>query len=315
MKLRFSTAVAAAMLIMTAAACGTSEDQPTANGLTRVTVGEIPFAELAAFHVAVEDGLFEDAGLDVRTKQASSGAALVTSLASGDIQFAYGNYVTLLQAASKGIPVEVVRENDRPGAQAIYALPGSGLKSAADLKGKKVAINSLGNIQELTTRSILTDAGVDPKSVKFVELPPPNMTAALKQKQVDAAWLVEPFITLASGQIGATKVADVFSGASADLPVAGWATTAAYAKKSPEVVEGFVKALDKASAIAAADPARVAKVIPTYTEIPAKVAAKLSPIAFVKTSDFSGLDRLQDLMISFGYYDKPVDLDTFAPRS
>jgi len=313
MKHKIFAALASATLMATAVGCGATDSSEGADGLTTIKVGEIPFAELAAFHIALEDGLFEEAGLDVQTTQASGGASIVTSLTSGDIQFAYSNYVTLLQAASHGIPVEIVRENDRPGAQALYALPGTGLDSVTDLAGKKIAVNSLGNIMELTSRSVLSEAGVDLDSVEFVELPPPNMAAALQQGQVDAAWLVEPFITLAKEQLAVVKVAEVFTGATEALPVAGWATTPQYADEHADVVDAFVGALDQASAIALDDPGRVAEVIPTYTEIPADVAAKMSPIAFARESDFSGLERLQDLMITFGYYEEPVDLTALAP--
>lgn len=287
---------------------------PGADGeVTSVKVGVIPFAELAPFYIAIEDGIFEDHGLSVEPTQASGGASLITSLTSGELQFVYSNYVSLLQASSKGIPLEVVRENDRPGAQAIYVLPDSGITSPADLAGKKIAVNSLGNIMELTSRAALEDAGVDLDTITFVEIPPPNMTAALEQGQVDAAWLVEPFVTLATESLGVTVAADVFGGDATDLPIAGWATTPQYAADNAETVDAFIAALDEASAIAIADPSRVADVIPTYTEIPAEVAAKLAPIAFVPTSRLAEIAKVQDLMIRFGYYTDPVDIDELAP--
>ncbi|MDO8382592.1 MAG: ABC transporter substrate-binding protein [Microbacterium sp.] len=285
----------------------------TGGELTSIKVGVIPFAELAPFYIAIEDGIFDEHGLVVEPTQASGGASLITSLASGELQFIYSNYVSMLQASSRGIPLEIVRENDRPGAQAIYVLPDSGITTPTDLAGKSIAVNSLGNIMELTSRAALEDAGVDLDTVTFVEIPPPNMTAALEQGQVDAAWLVEPFVTLASGSLGVTVAADVFGGDAADLPIAGWATTPQFASENAETVDAFIAALDEASAIAVDDPSRVAEIIPTYTEIPAEVAAKLAPIAFTPTSELADIAQVQDLMIRFGYYTEPVDIDELAP--
>jgi NitT/TauT family transport system substrate-binding protein len=311
---RISILSAGLALAVTAALAGCtttdSERSPNAGGeLTEVRVGIIPFAELAAFYIAIDEGIFEDEGLSVEPTQASGGATIVSSLAAGDIQFAYSNYISVFEAANAGLPIEIIRENDRPGAQAVYVLADSGIQSPQDLAGKSIAINSLGNIMEITSRSALRDAGVDLTTIEFVELPPPNMNAALESGQVDGAWLVEPFITLAQQTLEVEIGADVFTGATENIPVAGWVTTPQYSSENPEAVEAFIRAMDRASEIAIDDPAKIAAIIPTYTEIPAEIAEQMSPISFVPTSDFSGLSTIQDLMIDFGYYDEPLDLD------
>ncbi|MCU1545586.1 MAG: hypothetical protein JWP30_686 [Homoserinimonas sp.] len=304
-----ATAVAAVTLL---SACSGQAATPEANsdgGLTTINVGVIPFAELAAYYIGVEQGIFEDEGLIVETTQVSGGAAIVTSLIAGDFDFAYSNYVSLLQAASKGLPISVVRENDRPGVQALYVLPESGISSPKDFEGKTIAVNSLSNIMELTSRAALDSAGVDMSKVSFVELPPPEMNAALEQGQIDAAWLVEPFVTLAKESLDVVIAAEVFEGRTDDLPVAGWATTPQFAAENAETVKAFVRAMDKASQIAHEDPAAVSAIIPSYTAISPEIAAKMSPIAFAPVSDLGKLDILQDLMIEFDYYKDPIDLD------
>lgn len=307
-------AIAALSVTALLSACTTSVDDQTAEkndaGLIPINVGIIPFAELAAFYIGIDQGFFEDEGLDVEVLQLNGGGAVITALSAGDLDFAYSNYVSVLQAASKGLPVSLIRENDRPGAQALYVMPDSGITSAKDLVGKRVAVNSLKNIMELTTRAALKNAGVDPDSVEYVEIPPAEMSAALDNNQVDAAWLVEPFVTLATENLGVQVAVEVFEGETADLPVAGWATTPAFAQENPDAVEAFVRALDKASALAAENPELVQEIIPTYSQITPELAARMSPINFVPKSDLSSLELLQDLMIEFGYYTEPVPLDS-----
>jgi NitT/TauT family transport system substrate-binding protein len=319
LRARAATAALAAACTLAVAACG-SDDGDTAGGdggggdggleTTELTVGVQPFAEVSAFYVAIEEGLFEDEGLTVTPQTAGGGGAgLLTQLVSGELQLAYSNYVSVVQAASEGLSLRVVRENDRPGVQGLYALPGSGIESPADLAGKRIAINGLGNIMELTTRAALDEAGVDPDSVSFVELPPPDFLPALGTGNVDAAWLVEPFVTIGTNTQQAQLVLDVFDGPTEELPVAGWVTSPQFASENPETLAAFTRALDEAMRMVADDPSLVAEVVPTYTQLTPEVAASLQPINFAVESELEDIAQIEELMREYGFIEEAVDTD------
>ena len=65
----------------------------------------------------------------------------------------------------------------------------------ADLEDVTIAVNTLKGLGEFTVYKAIEEAGADPDSVKFVEVPFPDMPAALKNKRVDAVWVPEPFLT------------------------------------------------------------------------------------------------------------------------
>jgi NitT/TauT family transport system substrate-binding protein len=295
-------------LTTTLTACGGGDAQPDAGApaeagapeQTELTVGVLPLADLAPFYIAIEEGLFEEQGLTVEADVASGGAAQIAAAVAGDLDLVFSNYVSLLQAAAEGLPIRVVRENNRSGPQGIYAAAGSGIDEPADLAGRRIAINSLGNVQELTARAVLESRGVDLDSLTFVELPPPDMPAALAQGNVDAAWMVEPFLTEVEQSGDATRVVGAFEGPTENLPVAGWAATAQFVQENPNTVAAFVRALDDAMSLAADDPGRIAEVIPTYTEISPEVAAQLAPAGLSVTSDLSDFGTLADLMVEHG---------------
>jgi len=312
-------ALATALCTLSLAACGGGSDEsaaPSSGGgdsapeKTELTVGVQPFAEVAALYVAVNQGLFEKEGLTVTPQVGTGGGAgLVAGLVSGDLDFVYTNYVSVVQAASEGLPLKMVRENDRPGPQALYTLPKSGITKPADLKGKKVAINGLGNIMELTTRAALENSGVDPDSVQFVELPPPDMLGALSAGNVDAAWLAEPFVTIASNTMQGVEVLDVFSGPTEDLPVAGWGTSAQFAAEKSNTVAAFTRAMDAAMQTVDKDPSTVAKIVPTYTKLTPEVAAQLHPINFAVESHLEDISQVEALMRKYGFIDGEVDVN------
>lgn len=309
----------AALCLLSLAACGDSSDSAAAPAggaaagapeTTEITVGVQPFAEVSAFYLAVQEGLFEDEGLTVTPEVAAGGGAgLIPGLVSGDLQFAYSNYVSVVQAASRGLPLRVVRENDRPGVQGLYSLPASGITSPADLAGKKVAINGLGNIMELTTRAALDENGVDPDSVSFVELPPADFLSAMKLGNVDAAWLVEPFVSIGTKTEQAQLVLDVFDGPTAELPVAGWVAAEQFTAENPETVAAFQRAMDQALQMAADDPSLVAGILPTYTQLTPEVAAGLNPISFAVDNQPGDISQVEELMREYGITEDEVDTD------
>jgi NitT/TauT family transport system substrate-binding protein len=322
LKKRTVALVATFLTVTLVAACGGTEsengDTPPAPGKpekTTLTVGVLPLADLAPFYLAVEDGLFKAEGLTVKPLEASGGAAQIAGMVAGDIDITFSNYVSILEAAQKGLPLRIVRENNRAGPQAIYAMADSGIDEPGKLAGKTIAVNSLGNIQDLTARAVLQSHGVDPASLKFTELPPPEMQTSLEQGHVDAAWLVEPFITRATQTANVTRVVSAFEGPTENLPVAGWSVTEQFVQENPNTVAAFVRALDAAMRKAAAEPEALERIIPTYTDIPPKTAGRLSKPGLAEKSDLSDLSKLQDLMVKYGIIDKGVDLETVVVTS
>jgi NitT/TauT family transport system substrate-binding protein len=278
---------------------------------TSINVGTQAFAETAALHIAIEKGLFEARGLKVTLASATGGGAgLVAGMVAGDIDVIYSNYVSLMVGVSKGLPLRVVRENDRPGVQALYSKPGNGISKPSDLAGKRIAVNGLGGFSELTTRAVLKSYGVT--NPQLIEVPPANQEAALDTGQVDAAWLVEPYVTTAIENLGVNRIVSAFEGPTADLPVAGWAVTADFAAKNPNTIAAFVHAMDEATALAVSDPQAVKDILPKYTKIPTGIIAKMNPVTLAGETDLSNLSKLNELMVDVGFLKKTVDLKDFV---
>nr|WP_257018983.1 ABC transporter substrate-binding protein [Streptomyces sp. TLI_235] len=87
----------------------------------------------------------------------------------------------------------------------------SAIKSAKDLVGKTVAVNTLQNVRDTTIRETVRKDRGDTSKIKFAEMPFDQMPAAMEGGQVDAAWMGEPALTIAKGQ-GARVVASPFAG-------------------------------------------------------------------------------------------------------
>jgi len=217
---RAVTGIAVLALPLYLAACGggssTSESTDTASAassedtggdaLTSVTVGIIPIVDVAPLYLGVEKGFFKDAGLDVKTEKAQGGAAIVPAVVSNQYQFGFSNSVSLMLAQSKGLDLKVVSNgNSTTGVEgkdfgAVVVKDDSTIQGAKDLEGKKVAVNTLNNINTVTINESVRKAGGDPSKVTYVELPFPEIAPAVAKGDVDAGQVVEPFTTIAAQQ-------------------------------------------------------------------------------------------------------------------
>ena len=324
MRRMFPLAVAGTAAALALAACGGPSgaepegSSPDDGGLTAVKVGVIPIVDVAPLYLGVEEGFFEDEGLDVTLELAQGGAAIVPAVVSGEYQFGFSNVTSLLVASSQGLPLKAVAAGNfttgTPGEDfgAVVAPGDSDIEDAADLAGKTVAVNTLNNIGDTTIRKVVDDAGGDPEAVEFVEMGFPDMPAAVAGGQVDAAWIVEPFVTTAVQQ-GAKVVASNFAETDPELMIAAYFTSEKQITEDPETVEAFTAAMDESLAYAAEHPDETRAVLDTYTEIDPAVKEAMVMPRFAPDLEASSFQVLADLGLEYGMFDEPVDVSKLLP--
>jgi len=114
------------------------------------------------------------------------------SLMSGRIQAAYMLAPLVMDLTTKKIPVKIVALGHRSGA-VIMVRKDSPYRKFKDLTGKRIAIPSRFAVDLLFLRKMLKEEGMSVDQIELVEMPPPDMPAALYAKAVDAYCTGEPF--------------------------------------------------------------------------------------------------------------------------
>jgi NitT/TauT family transport system substrate-binding protein len=311
----------AAVSLIALAACGggsggTSASSSSGSGSTGTTalkVGVIPIVDVAPIYLGKAKGFFTEHNIDLTLETASGGAALVPGVVSGDYQFAFSNTTSLILAGSQNLPLRMVAEGvsstGDPSTDfgGVLVAGDSSIQSPKDLAGKTVAINNLKNINEVTVRSMIEKDGGDPSSVKFVELAFPDMQAAVAGHKVDAAQVVEPFLTAATSQ-GQKVIGDNYADAASDLSVAAYFTTQQYIAKNAQVVKDFQAAVKESLQYAQDHPDEVRQIVPTYTKITADVAAKIKLPAWPQELNVDSVKTTAELMNTYGITDSTVDV-------
>ena len=267
---------------------------------TRIKVGVLPIIDAAPLYLGIQRGLFATEGLTVEPVVINGGAEAIPKLERGQLDLSLGNYVSFLLAGAGGKPFTVAADGFQARKNAFLALrlPSCPITSVADLVGRKIAVNTRSNIIELMVRSVLRTNGVDPNSVKFVPIPFPKMVGALQRHEVDAAVFAEPFIAAAQQALGAQVLFDAASGATADMPIAGYAATRKWAQANPRTFAAFARAMVRAQHLAA-DRNNVETILPKYLKIDPKTLAVINIGTFPTSLNAVRLQRVADLMMEF----------------
>lgn len=318
MRLSSALAVAASAALLATAACSPSEEDTGDGELTTVTAGVIPIVDVAPIYLGVDQGFFSDRGIDLRLESGSGGAAIVPGVISGEFDFAFSNIVSLIVAREQGLPLSAltngVTSAGEQGADfgGVFVLDDSDVTGAADLEGLTVAANNLNNIGDTTVRQSVRADGGDPAEVDFVELPFPDMPAALETGQIDAVWAVEPFASTIR-EAGHREIASNFVDTHLDLSVAAYFTGEDRLAQDPELFADITAALEESLAYAEDNPDEVRRILGTYTEIDEAVIEQMVLPRFPEQINDESVQTLAELMVTDGLIESEPDLDALLP--
>ncbi|GCB44279.1 ABC transporter substrate-binding protein [Streptomyces sp. NL15-2K] len=323
MRRRLLVGLTAVSVLTAATACGSSDSSGSdkaaeSGGTTTVKVGLIPIVDVAPLYLGQQKGIYSKHGLKLEITTAQGGAAIVPGVASGQFQFGFSNVTSLMVAQSNNVPVKAVANAiastgvEGKDFSGLTVKQDSPIKSPKDLEGKKVAINTLKNINETAVRASVRKAGGDPDKVKFVELAFDQMPAALDSGQIDAAQVVEPALATIKSQ-GGRVIASPLVDVAPDLTVAMYFTSTQYAQQNPEVVKKFQAATAEALAYADAHPDEARQVVTTYTKIPAAVLEKVTLPKWPAEPNRASIEALMKLGEEDGLFKSTPDLDKLLP--
>jgi NitT/TauT family transport system substrate-binding protein len=311
-----------------AAGCGGDDNgtsQPAGGGgstgkeAVTLKVGVIPIADVAPLYLGIKKGFFKEENLTLQPTLAEGGAAIIPSVLSGDYQIGFSNTTSLIIASSKKLPVQIISSGVLGGTgeddawDAIVVPKGSDIKTAKDLEGKTVAVNTLKNIGPVTINNVMQANGADYTKIKYVEVPFPDMGAALEAKRVDAAFTVEPAYSGAVAA-GGSPVFHSYEETAPNLQVATYFASKQYIAQHKDVVDRFVRAMNKSLEYAAANEAEVRAVVGEYTEIPATVTDKMHLPTWRAELTENTIQTVADLALKYKFIEEAPSMDELILR-
>ena len=246
--------------------------------------------------LALDKGYFQAENLNVEIQVVQSVADSTAFLGIGQMDLAFGNISdTLFNAINRGVDIRIVSSMSYTPKEAAVLSPtpifagkalwdSGAVKSMADLKGRKVALNARGGIVEFQVNQSLRRVGRSIKDVEIVTLPFPDMPIALANGSVDGAIMPEPIATAARERnVGVVLDPNPAPGVLVTVVMFG---KNLLAKEETDVANRVLRALRRAANDLQTPEAIMSKehiaIWSKYTKLPAETVAKTKPYVFAK---------------------------------
>jgi len=178
-----------------------------------------------------------------------------------------------------------------------------GTMTIGDLVGKKIGVNGTNSIGTLLISVLLAEHGISPKKVHFITDGKgfPAMPGQLDHGAWSAAFLAQPYVTIAGEAYGEQVLADLDQGATTDFAIDGYVATQAWVKKYPGTAAAFVRAIEEGQALANNEPRVVQTAMAKSDNLSLQVTALISLPGFpTGPVDEERIQREANLMLQFG---------------
>ena len=275
-----------------------------------IVVDAVPTADAAGLYIAADQGYFAQQGLTVKIVPIRGGEYGMADLQDNHAQIVEGNYVSFIEAQVSGtydkrpIDMRIIADGSlmQPGNQALYVMPRSRFKAVADLAAADatVGLNTPDNIGQVLLGSLFQQDGLKMKRIRQVYRAFPLLLPMLQKGQIDAAWLPEPFGSMAEQEFGAVPLADFDQGSLQNFPIGGYIGSEEWVRAHPGTVAAFLRALREGQQVADTDRAAVETALEKNTGASAVIAATMTIDSYPLDMDVPAMQRVSDAMFEFG---------------
>jgi taurine transport system substrate-binding protein len=205
--------------------------------------------------LASSDAIQKATGWDVEWRKFASGTDVIAAMASGDVVLSELGSSPLAIATSQGVDIQLIAFSDVIGsAESLIVSNSSGIKTLADLKGKRIAV-PVGSTAHFSLIGALKHEGIAESEVTIMNMPPDQIAAAWQQNAIDAAWIWQPVQSeiLKTGTLllGADKTAE-WGYPTFDA----WVVNTKFGEENKDKIVAFLKEVDRVNKSYLADPAK-----------------------------------------------------------
>ena len=328
---RVASGLLAAALTVSLTACGGSSSNSDASaaadsadsGATHLRLIYSPSLCAAPMYIAIENGYFEDEGLDI--EQVTVDAAHVSEAIGADqVDVGMGLIGKLLQPLENGLPIKFTT-GIHTGCTKLLVPGDSDIKSIADLKGKKIGVPGLADAATVVSKRSLSAAGIgvtdQNMEVEFSVYSRNDLAQALQNGAVDAIALGDPAASIAEEQYGLTALIDTATDPEyKDEYCCAAFVTSKLAEENPKAAAAFTRAVQKASQWVQENPDETAKIITEkeYVSGDADFCAQILKTYNYKPSVQGGYDALKqnaEELTQIGVLKEGTDATKFADNA
>jgi NitT/TauT family transport system substrate-binding protein/sulfonate transport system substrate-binding protein len=230
-----------------------------------IKIGAATASDHAPAFAALEKGFFAKHGLNAKIIMYPSGVEMINGLLGGQQSVNVMGSIPFLAGVANGLPLVLIghlhadpTKDSYSTGHSIVVGPGTGIKSIADLKGKKIGLPR-GTGAEGYLTGLLQANGLTPANVTLVNVKPEDLPAALAQKNVDAFAVWEPWPSTAIVKVpGSERL--ISGGCPTCYIPAAFLTSKSVVASNPEALRRFMAAISEAEQWVRQNPDEAAEI-------------------------------------------------------
>lgn len=313
--------------VVSLAACSSSappggSDDASTDGPVTLRVQAQASIAAEPLYMGIEQGFFKEEGLEIEFVDLPDAAAATAALQSNKLELAFAPTISVLQMARQNVPVTLIAPSDgiNPAAieapaeeqrnftsSGVYVSKASGIEDLAGLAGAKIAVPELKSQPDGTMTSVLHEAGIETDGIEWLNLGFVPALTALKDDQIDAAFLVSPF-SLEADAAGLKRVmnpsVEFFPPGTATT---AWMTSQSWADAHPETVAKFQRAIAKSAEWANANIDEVKQHVIDRADLDL-LPADMPQSYWPSEIDPAQLTEVDQKLVDIGFFDDTIDV-------
>lgn len=288
----------------------------------KIRIGLVPLISSGPVFIAEAKKMFERVNLDAELKYFADGALAMPALVAGELDLTASTLnAGVFNTVAKGAPFKLILDRgiEKPNggsmtivaSNAMHAAGFTSVDKGAMLKGKKIAIQAPGSIDQYLLGRAAQKAGLDPRTDLdwSTGMAYPDMIKLMGVGQADAANIPVPLAYLAErNNVG--KIIGAGSDIEPNAQLACWVMSSDFLQKNKSAATRFAMVHTHAArlfnkAAAAKDP-EVIKIIADATKVPAALVEKAAPRW--TWYDDNGMPNVNSVMAQFEFFSKVMRL-------
>jgi NitT/TauT family transport system substrate-binding protein len=225
----------------------------------KLRIGYVHVFDDAPVVIARDKGFFSAEGLNAQVTSFTSGPTLIKGLVADQLEVGVLGFTNAITWSAQGVDLKIIGKVQE-GYRALIARKDRGIKTLNDLKGKSVASQSAGSTADIVLKGVvLKRAGLTDKDLQIMYTAPSTALASLRAGRVDAAFLFEPYDSVARAVLPVTELYEV--GKSWPFPCMVIIVSGKFIKEQPDSAGKTLAALKRSIEFMKQSPGEASRVL------------------------------------------------------
>jgi NitT/TauT family transport system substrate-binding protein len=287
-------------------------------GLMVVRAAGGPVEEFALPYYAQQKGFFHDVGLDVQLQELTGGGLVTTAIVAGAIDCGVTNTGSMSLAHLRGLPIYLLTScgvyTPRAPMAHLAVAKASTLQTARDLRGKKIGVTTLNDMQQAAAMAWIDKHGGDSSTASWIELRPGEMAPAIDRGRIDAGLFFEPNYSSVKDVVKVIAFPYESMNEGKPFQTTGSIANKDWADKNPDAARRWTRALFRTSEWANANTAEAATLLAALTKNPPDVVAAIPRVLFATKNDPGLIQPVIDKTAHYGFLPRVFPADQLYMR-